>query len=282
MSDTDYAGASGASEAGSTGGEGGYSHVAETAIKSVKDQAYDAIVRSEDISTEDFVEETRDREAEKRGDPEVNTPFRKQRRAERLQRALEAAEKGKQPEPQQDARGADAAQEGSEGASDWEAEIRKRDDAVRVTAQYEMRAEAFSQVQPDYAETIQGIFSVFPPKEHIADALLRSPVGPQLSYLLANDIDAIEELNALPPAVAVRKLAMAEGVLIERQRQQQSGAGEVQRLAQRQRRSPGGRTQPMKQLSGGAGPSRDWSQSDDMDTFSRGLKSDMERRRARR
>lgn len=271
MSDTDgMAGAAGASESGTGGGE--YSTGAETVIKSVKDQAYEAIVHSEDISTEDYVEETRDREAEKRGDPEVNSPLRRQRRAERLQRALEAAGTADVPGRQADANEPDAHHEPSEAPHDWEAEIRRRDDSVRATAQYEMRAASFSQQQPDYHDTIQSVFSIFPPSEHIADALLRSPFGPQIAYELANNVDAIEQLNAMPPNQAIHLLAKAEGMLLAQQQMQGQQAPQVRRP-----KAP----PPMKALSGGAGPPSNWVQSDDMEQFAQGLKKDLARRAGR-
>lgn len=280
MSEFDGAGATGASESGSSGG----GDVSSPAAKSFRDQAYETIVRSEHVSTEDFVDETRDREAEERGDPEVNSPLRKQRRAERYQRALEAASKAGDSNLMQEAGRTPAHQEGSEGpqAADAEEHWNREREAIYHAAQHHLRAAEFSRVQPDYHEMISSVLTVYQPAEHIAGALVKSPVGPQLAYELAKAPEAVEMLNQLPEAEAMRRLAVAEGALMERARsQQEGGPGEVQRLAERQRRATTKAPPPMKTPRGGADPHKDWVNSNDMDQFARGLKADMARRSGR-
>jgi hypothetical protein len=247
----------------------------------IKEAAWQAIQndKSGDDAT-DFVEESRDRAAEEAG--EELPPNRKQARRDRFARALEAAREAER-NPVKDTRDALelAADEDDEPRheeprdhqrehEEHEARQRQRDEMVATTAKYEMRAAAFEQAVPDYKETIQAVFGVFPPQESVADALLKSPVGPELAYRLSQDLDAIEELNALPPAEAARRLAVAEGVLLARQQQ---SAPPPRRVTKAPR--------PISAVRGGAGPGFDPVKSNDMDAFADWLKKDQAKRAGR-
>lgn len=84
---------------------------------------------------------------------------------------------------------------------------------TRAAAQYELRAAEFAKTAPDFKEYVQGIMSVFVPPDHVAERLLELHHGPRLAYELAMNIDALEELNALPPATAREAIAKLEGQL---------------------------------------------------------------------
>lgn len=246
MSDTDVTGASGASESG--GGD--------TAQATIKDQALTAMAKSDD--TTDYINERREREAEEAGTSEPETPQRKQARKERFQRALEAARSADVP--------GDASQHHNDGAtSEADSDDRQRELAqTRHAAQFEMRAADFERSTPDYRETIQATFTLFPPAEHVAEALLASPVGPQLSYLFANNIEAIDEINAMSPAQARVELAKVEGALIERMRTQGQAAAPPRRTTKAPR--------PLSTPRGGASPPRsvhDAAKSDDATDYVR-------------
>jgi len=92
-------------------------------------------------------------------------------------------------------------------------------ETIRASAQHEMRVAEFAKQNPDYHDWVQAILPVFPPSEEVAGALLRSPYGPQLTYELANNIDALEKLNSLPPGQALHVLAKAEGILMATEQQ---------------------------------------------------------------
>jgi hypothetical protein len=256
---------------------------ADATTRSIKEAAYEAIVNSPDVSTEDYAEETKDRAAEKRG--EELPAARKQARGERFQRALAAA-RDAESRPTVDKR--DALERARDDAADdhrheeptdhqreheeHQTRQRARDEAVAATAKYEMRAAEFEKSAPDFRDTIQSVFAVFPPAEHIAEALLRSPIGPEIAYRLANNIDAIDELNALSPEQFRYQLAQAEGVLAERQRLQQAAPP-----PRRTTKAP----RPISAVRGGAGPSVDASRSDNMDQFAGWLKKDLAKRQGR-
>src|SRR5262245_45332630 len=137
MSEFDSAGASGAGESAGSAGASGASDTSST-VQEFKDKAWEAISNSDNEDATDYIEESRDRDAEAAGDPAGNTPQRKQARAERYQRALQAAEGGSERSGQSDASTQHDSPEPSQ--ADYEAGLRARDDSVRAVAQYEMRA----------------------------------------------------------------------------------------------------------------------------------------------
>jgi hypothetical protein len=138
----------------------------------------------------------------------------------RDQRAFETAQNA--DAPGKEAINYHEAAEGSDGSlEDYETQLRRRDESVRTNAQYEMRVADFEKSAPDFRDTVTSVMSVFPPAEHIAQHLLESPVGPKLAYLFANNIDSIEEFNAMPPKEALKQLARAEGILMAQQAGQQ-------------------------------------------------------------
>jgi hypothetical protein len=275
MSDTGYEGASGASESGSTDSPSGHSAGADQAIKSVKDTAYDAIVRSETLSTEDFVDETRDREAEERGE-ELPT-HRKKARSERLQRALEEATRAV---PEHAEHREAPTEHAPEASPDWESQVRARDDSIRKVTQFQMREAEYAKSDPDYYTMKEAILSTWPLQDHAAEVILGLPNGPQVLGLFVNNpnpeadgVAALEYINSLPPALAEREILQLAGRLqgrMEMQGQQQPARRVTQAKA------------PIKPLNGGAGPSTSWSDSNDMDTFAKGLNKDLASRRGRR
>jgi hypothetical protein len=270
---------------------GGGTEYAHQVTEQIKEAAVRAIETLPDISTEDFVEEARARELEDRG--EELTSSQKQARRERYQRALAAAKEA-ESHPVVDKRDAlerarderDAADDPRFAPQESDAEDprfqprpedfadqqRARDAMVAETAKYELRAQAFEQVAPDYKEVIQGTFGVFPPQESVAAALLASPVGPELAYRLAQDLDAIEELNQLPPAQAAQRIARAEGMLM---------AMHDQRAAAPPPRRTTKAPPPMKSVRGGAGPGFNPTTSNDMTAFAGWLKKDLAKRQGR-
>jgi len=179
----------------------------------MRDKAWDAIQRdpgdgkSEDVR--DYVAEKTDRDAEERGDPEVNKPFRKQQRLERWQRALSRAQSEGQPteNASTENRTSDVAPP-SEGLS-REDEIR----SARAEAQFELRAQQFMEKAPDFEKAVSETFAVFPAGDALLMAVRDSPLGPELAYLFAQNPEAIDEINSLSPEVAARYLGVIEGRL---------------------------------------------------------------------
>jgi hypothetical protein len=218
---------------------------AHDATKAFKDRAFEAMGNSKDDDASDYIDEKRDRKAEEESG-ELSSA-RKQARAERFQRALAAAERSGDDGGSSDSRLSQAHQEAV--SESHEADLRAREhETIRASAQYEMRVNEFAKQNPDYHDWVQAILPVFPPSEEVAGALLRSPYGPQLTYELVNNIDALEKLNALPPAQALHILAKAEGILM---------AGEQQQRAPQFRKQVTKAPPPIKSPSGGAGPAKD-------------------------
>jgi hypothetical protein len=214
MSDETGAGASGAGGSVESSGGGGGSEAA----RSFKEQASFAVMKHGTM--DDFVAETRDRKAEEEGDANVELPHRKEARADRIKRAVEAARRGGESVPYQRAESQNASYEPSEVHGDYEAHQRERDNIVRATAQYQMRVAEFSRSQPDYLETIKTL-EYFPPDNEVAAELLESSHGPAITYALANNIDALIEFNEMSPQQAKRWIAKWEGQLEERAASQQ-------------------------------------------------------------
>jgi hypothetical protein len=199
------------------------SYEASRTVQKFKDAAFDAMADSDDMDATDYIEERKDRDAEAAGDPEVNKPHRKQARAARFHRALEAAERVGENGGASEDRLTQAHQEAV--SESQEADLRaKEHETIRATAQYEMRVAEFAKQNPDYHEWVQSILPVFPPHEEVAGALLRSPYGPQLTYELVNNIEALEKLNSLPPSQALNILAKAEGILMAQEAGQRQAA----------------------------------------------------------
>src|SRR5215510_10720193 len=155
MSDFDSAGTSGAggsADSAGASGAGGFDTTSST-VQEFKDRAWEAIANSKTEDATDYVEESKDRAAEAAGDPAVNTPHRKQARAERYQRALQAAEGGNERGGQSDASTRYDSPEPSQ--ADYEADLRARDEITRASAQHEMRVAEFVKQNPDYHDWVQ-------------------------------------------------------------------------------------------------------------------------------
>ena len=215
----------------------------------MRDKAWDAIQRdpgdgkSEDVR--DYVAEKTDRDAEERGDPEVNKPFRKQQRLERWQRALSRAQSEGQPteNASTENRTSDVAPP-SEGLN-REDEIR----SARAEAQFELRAQQFMEKTPDFERRVQETFAVFPAGDALLMAVRDSPHGPELAYLFAQHPEAIDEINSLSPEVAARYIGVIEGRLAHERHAAQQQTSQPQR---RQTKAP----PPLSRPSGGAAKPR--------------------------
>jgi hypothetical protein len=282
VSHTEAASFTGGNDLATSGGGTDY---AAPISKEIADKAFEVIASSPDIDVDDYVQEQKDRAAEEAG--EELPPNRKRERRERFQRAPEAA-RDAESKPTRDTRDAlerqrdendprhepkiEAREETEAEHHERESRQRERDARIAETAVYHARAEAFKQAVSDYQEWVEGTFGVFPPQESVAAALLASPVGPELAYRLSQDIDAIEQLNALPPAEAARRIARAEGMLIAMHENQKAPP-----LRSKATKAP----KPIAPVRGGAGPAVDASKSDDMDRFAGWLQKDLAKRRGR-
>jgi hypothetical protein len=219
--------------------------------QNVKDKAFAEMAKSEDVG--DWLKEDRDRKAEASGDNSVDNIHRKQERLERYRRALDRARQDGEPTSS-----GDVSQhlEPQDETGDRDEEIRR----ARVDAQFELRAQEYMSRQPDFVETVRATFSVIPPSETLKDAISESPLGPELAHLFAQNPEALEEINNLPPHVASRYLGIIEGrIAHERSAQQQKPPQSERRVT----RAPA----PMKRLSGGAAPAKsvaDMSKSEDV------------------
>ena len=198
----------------------GESPASKEAIEFIKEEIYDRIANTGDTA-DDYVEETKDRQAEERG--EKITPEREKARLERYQKALEAAG----DEFDHDSREYVAKQDAHQD------EIAQRDHAVARNTRHEMRVEQFERQHPDYRQTVQGVFSALPMGDHVAEALIESGRSAELAYAIAqrvaqhpDPIAVMNGINSMTPEQIRIDLARIEGTLAERDRgaQQQQPA----------------------------------------------------------
>jgi hypothetical protein len=219
--------------------------------QAIKERAFAEMAKADDSS--DYVAERRDQKAEARGDDSVETPHRKQERLDRYRRALERARQEGEPSNE-------AAEVASEtGAVDREHDIQR----VRADAQFELRANEYIKANPDFVQTVQEVFAVIPPNETFQDAVRESPFGPEIVHLFAQNPDALEEFNALPPAKALRVMGALEGRIAH----EKAAKGNAAQAAARPSQAP----PPLRAISGGMSkPSQglhDLAKKDDLTEF---------------
>lgn len=204
-------------------------------VDTIRDRAFAEMAKQDDAS--DWISEHRERKAEDAGDVKAEHPLRKQERLERIQRALDRARQEGTPIDVQP-------EEHTQPSGDRDAEIKR----ARLDAQFELRANSYIEKNPDFVDTVRGAFSVFPPSDHLQQAFLESPLGPELVHLFAQNPEAIDEINKLPPQVAARYIGAIEGrIMTERS---------TQAPAQTPQRRVSKAPPPQTQLKGGASPTK--------------------------
>jgi hypothetical protein len=231
MSETETTGATDTGSAETSGS----SVPSNSNTQAVKERAFAEMAKADDST--DYIAERRDQEAEARGDEKVEQPHRKQERLERFRRALDRARQEGEPAAISEANASDHVP--AEASADRDKAI----EHARLDAQFELRANEFISRNPDFVSTVQETFALFPAGEHFKEAVLQSPLGPEILYEFARNPEAIEEINRLPPHVAARYIGVIEGRLAH-----ERAAGR-QPQARVTKAPP-----PMRQVGGGAAP----------------------------
>jgi hypothetical protein len=187
--------------------------------------------------------------------------FRAEQAPAREQPRHEEALRYEQPEQHQQHQGEDPAVE-----------------QARVNAEFRMRAEHLG--VPDFAEKM-ATFEYVNLSAAAEQAILRSPAGPQIALRLADNFEAIDELNKCSPAQIDKWITRWEVETEMHQRaaaQQQDYAREAARQPRRQTQAP----RPIAPPSGGAGPPVDLvalAKSEDASAYVKARREQMARER---
>lgn len=127
-----------------------------------------------------------------------------------------------------------------EAVADWKAEqkLKERDaqnEQAKFQAEREAKAKAFDERQrafakatKDYNEVVEGV--VYPPAA--LDAIVKSEIGPQLAYELAQDADELARLSALEWSDCAREMGKLEAKLQLRTASEATKKLETKKLTQ--------------------------------------------------
>ena len=136
---------------------------------------------------------------------------------------------------------------------------------ARADGAFRVRLEQARERLPDFNDQVS-MFDYLPLRDDVEKAIIRSPVGPELAYMLAGAPDAIDALNACSPAEATRWLTKLETKIeLDRMREREQ---QPEPQSRRQTQAP----PPLRTPAGGAAPSRDLhalARSDDMAAYVR-------------
>jgi hypothetical protein len=218
--------------------DAGQSPEAKETIKTIQDEIYDKIGNDNSGDATDYIEETKDRQAEERG--EKLSPERERDRLGRYQKAMAAASQDL------DTIVTEAINQGEQLDSD----LARRDRAVVRDTKHFMRVEAFEREHPDYQNTVTSVFGALPVHDHVAEALLESNISAKLAYDIAHavaqhpdPVSAVNRLNGMSPEELKISIARIEGAHEAIQASQRNAPP-----ARRATRAPA----PLRSVSGGS------------------------------
>jgi hypothetical protein len=221
----------------------------------IQKAALDQMSKAEDISA--YAAERADQEREAAGEQPTTPP---EERMDRYRAALEEARRetgevrqqaglnGDQPGFDQQFDAAPADYEAEQGRQAELAEAEKRGADL---ATYKMRAAQALNEHPDYWEAVQSVFSVIPPTLEIAQQLLEAEEGPEIIWRMTNNVDALQQLNAMPPREAEKFLHTLNGHIMAEKAMARRFA------ANPQPRRISNAPPPLRSPSGGANPPSD-------------------------
>jgi hypothetical protein len=204
---------------------------------------------------DDYVRERRLQDGEQRGD--VIPDEKKHDRADRAQRAREALLK-----EQQELREKNGVPEPEQREPDHDpAEQRAADERrLRAEGAFQARFKELAVAIPDFADS-QITLKTFPPRDDIAEMIVKSDLGAEVAYVLGKSHEAIEELNSLPPVEAARWIGRLESFILNNKQQPKTEPA---------RRNVTRASAPLSTLKGGAAPSQDvhsLAKSDDVSAY---------------
>jgi hypothetical protein len=181
----------------------------------IKQAALTQLGKAEDIT--EYVAEYKDQEAEAAGEKPATPP---EARMDRYRAALDEArqqteqarnEAGLSPNGQDfDSQVAEAYAQ-QEAAQEREAELARAEKNGADLATYKMRAAQALNEHPDYWQAVQSTFSVIPPTQEIAQQLLEAEEGPEMIWRMTQNVDALQQLNEMPPKEAEKFLHTLNG-----------------------------------------------------------------------
>jgi hypothetical protein len=182
----------------------------------IKAAALAQLGKAEDITA--YVAEYKDQEAEAAGEKPATPP---EERMDRYRAALEEARQetdrarkeaglnGDQPVGFD--RQMDVAYEAYTAEQEREAELARAEKNGADLATYKMRAAQALNEHPDYWQAVQSTFSVIPPTQEIAQQLLEAEEGPEIIWRMTQNVDALQQLNEMPPKEAEKFLHTLNG-----------------------------------------------------------------------
>lgn len=122
---------------------------------------------------------------------------------------------------------------------------------MRREAEFSVTARQFFDKNPDAKEHIAAVLPIYPISDHVTELLLDSQRGAEVVYELAKLPEAIDELNALPPAAAARVIGLIEGRIIA------EGYFNAENAPRMSKRGTTQAPEPLKHPKGGASAPKD-------------------------